>query len=221
MEKGLRMKVILLVSVFIFTGCQSSKKIIEFYKSYDKETRSSRVITLNNDYTFDYKHEVGLISSHSKGVWSLQNDSLLVKSNETYKNGFIEVKLDDNTDTKDSIVITVLSKEYQIPIASAIVIIDSLDIYLVTDEMGRVVVASNLFSNFTLSFLGNNYTFTSKDKINTDVNVFLVEENLSKTYFDDEKWIKKGNKITTSDGTVFKLKKCIKKKNIPSQKPTD
>jgi len=193
----------------LIVGCSSLKNadtVIKSYSCYSKATNTMRRLVLNNDHSFKYEHNAGLASSKSIGTWSLEEDNIILKSDESYKSGFLTTKPSKSKTSKDSISIKI-TEEYDIPISDLLVAFDSSNNYSLTNESGIVKFGKQGFTQIRIIFLGTEYVKRFPKIVENDITINLVVEDISKVYFENEIWKRKGNKLINPQGTVFKIER--------------
>ena len=192
--------IIYLITLVLVFSCKAQKntqeKIIGAYKT--KTEGVSGEIILNKDSSFTYQYSAGLINTKSKGTWKLMDKAIVLKSSKEYMTNQIKVK--EYMD-KGKIVITDSEKN---PIMGAYVVLNNHQNALETDDKGFVNIGKNgNLESFEVHYLGETYKYIiTKDEANSyDVTIYLAD--LSKTYFDNQKFKIKNKSLISNKGMKF------------------
>lgn len=78
--------------VLFLYGCKSTKteQLSGFYEQ-KKVGKPFRQIQLYKDRTFDYHHEYGLSFAKSKGIWTVEDDKIVLNTFEDYLTDFFDI----------------------------------------------------------------------------------------------------------------------------------
>lgn len=78
--------------VLVLYGCKSTKteQLSGFYEQ-KKVDKPFRQIQLYKDGTFDYHHEYGMSSAKSKGIWTVEDDKIVLNTFEDYLTDFFDI----------------------------------------------------------------------------------------------------------------------------------
>lgn len=78
--------------VLFLYGCKSTKteQLSGFYEQ-KKVGKPFRQIQLYKDGTFDYHHEYGMSSAKSKGIWTVEDDKIILNTFEDYLTDFFDI----------------------------------------------------------------------------------------------------------------------------------
>ena len=196
-----------LFAILLLFGCSSSNFLYDettIFKYSNKEFGASGELILKSDNTFEYNSSVGLLVQESKGKWIKQaGNNILIISDSTYKSGFIKVRVLANKALTNKKTIKVIDNKYHEPVAKIEVLIGNQE-RLVTNEYGIATTSINEFNTLTLGALGGNYSWSFQKTPRKDIEICLVEKDLSKKYFEKEVWSRRGRKLISPDGMVYK-----------------
>ncbi len=176
------------------------------YSYIDKTAGADGQLILNPDNTFNYSLSIGLINQKSKGSWSNDKDSIILKSDLFYKNDYVVHEIRNNYKINDSIIIKLYFKDYDnTPVPLALVSIGENKTSF-TDEKGIAVFHKENIQLIKIKYF-EEYELELNNNPSGDIDIYLSEKSLSKVYFDNEVWKKDGENIFSSQGVEYKLKK--------------
>jgi hypothetical protein len=196
---------ILIIFFFILFSCSSLKKA-EIKGVYKYKSQISQGTLSISDSVFEYKYEAPLVNYSSKGTWSFSKNYLLLKSYDSYKSDYIEVK--EKITEIGYIEVVDMNKD---PISNVNITINGKSKYS-TDDNGRVYLKSKENpKNIQINYIGlsekNNSYPIKYDKSNTFVVVIFQKDDLKKYFNFDKIKINKGNVII--DKQIFIKKQVI------------
>ncbi|MGV7106197.1 hypothetical protein [Flavobacterium sp. U410] len=191
-KNNLKLALYLLTGTFFSCGSLTKDDVYGNYEYNSKISKGSLV--LSKDY-FEYSYEAPMESYESKGNWSFNNNRLLLKSYENYKNNFIIVEevLDENKR------FVRLIDDTDAPIIGATVIINS-DLIFQTNEFGEINLKDNKINNILkievelIDLLKEDRVYIPNDKISKSFIIKDIPKDYKKVFFNDSMRIDK-NKV--------------------------
>lgn len=192
--------IIYLITLALVFSCKAQKNTQEkFIGTYKTKTEGvSGEIVLNKDSSFTYQYSAGLINTKSKGTWKLMDKAIVLKSSKEYMTNQIKVK--EYMD-KGKIVITDSEKN---PIVGAYVVLGNNQSSLETNNSGFVEIGKNAnIESFEIHYLGETYKYKIKNNNANSYDVTIYLADLSKTYFDNQKFKVKNKSLISNEGMKF------------------
>lgn len=192
--------IIYLITLALVFSCKAQKntqeKIIGTYKTITEGV--SGEIILNKDTSFTYQYSTGLINTKSKGTWKLKDKTIVLKSSKEYLSNQIKVK--EYMD-KGKIVITDSEKN---PIVGAYVVLGDDQSGLETNDSGFVDIDKSAnIESFEIHYLGETYKYKTTNNNTNSYDVTIYLDDLSKIYFDNQKFKIKNKSLISNEGMKF------------------
>jgi hypothetical protein len=200
------MKTKILIVLLLFLGsCNFFYRQHTFEKNYvyaNKELSTQGILKINLDNTFTYSYVAGLLQQTSEGTYTMKGDSVILNSFEAYKTGFIKHTKPYESDLTE---IRMIGKDNE-PIALADITLDGKYI-AVTNENGVATFNENVteFTNIDVNYLGEIYSIPFEKKQKSSLILTMSINDITKAFFENAIWIKKGNKLINDNEQVYKL----------------
>jgi hypothetical protein len=178
--------------------------------------RANARISLKKDSTFIYNYQFDLAGAEVKGTWKTDPNGYIIFNSDKRppEDSIIVNELIINNNDNKKFTVTDLQNE---PLGgAAITFDDKKDFGIVMNEEGEGFVSNNVdFNQFTVYYLGYNYTYKVINKESTLFKVQIYYPSPADAYyiyFINEKWQLKGNKLID-----LKPEKKIKYKKVPDE----
>ncbi|WP_046759289.1 hypothetical protein [Kordia jejudonensis] len=194
-------KIIYIITLTFIFSCKIQSniggKVLGIYETKKKGVFGR--IMINKDSSFVYQYNVGLIKTESKGNWKLENnDILILQSSAEYLTNQIQVK-----EYIGNSEIIIRDAENN-PIQGVFVIFENDQKALETDEKG--IIRINNYQNikkFDIHYLGETYNYQILNQETNSYKVILYLSDLSKTYFNRQKFKLKNKSLVDVKGLKF------------------
>lgn len=201
----------LLFFAFLFVNCNSTKPLnssILYYEYKNEELGGNREIVLNTkNRVFSYV-DLGPLNTKSEGKYSVKENTIVFDSDSLYRNGYIDVRILDGFSQEGMITINVLFGDFDNAPVKLAVVSNGNEQYLSTNKDGLVAFGKDSFnSTIAVDFLNGPYEWEFESKPKGDIEVILFEDDISKRFFNQEKWEKKKDKIISPNGIIYHIRK--------------
>ena len=194
----------LFFTIVVITSCLAQKlngeKIFGKYQS--KKGEPFTQLTLNKDNTFKYRQVGGLYDSKSEGTWELKNKKIVLTSDSTFKSGIIFSQEKMISDSKTKIII--FDDEDNHLAIAGVTVNNQKSIGWNTDDNGVVLIPRKDVSQISVYYLGEEYSYLVKDIGVNEITLKIRVNELSKTYFENEIFILKRDRLINEYKQVLK-----------------
>ncbi len=161
-------------------------------------------IVLEKNNRFSFRNVIGLIDTKSKGDWILKENKIILNSDSTYLKNKIfvdEVKAENEPYFK-------IHYPYKLAAYGAYVIFNNNkeEFGYSIDDNGTINLPKELkATNFKIYNLGIEFNYEVLSGNSFEVTIY--SDDLSKTYFENEEFIVKRNKLISEERTIFVKRK--------------
>ncbi|WP_415374106.1 hypothetical protein [Patiriisocius sp. Uisw_017] len=195
------MKKTILILFIILTSCSSSRieqvSLEGRYKAKVEEGLIEIVLEKNNRFSF--RNVIGLIDSKSKGDWILKENKIILNSDSTYLKNKIFV---DEIKTESEPYFKIHYPDKLAAFGAYIIFNNKKEFGYAINESGTINLPKELkTSNFKINNLGIDFFYEVLSGNSFDVTIYF--DDLGKTYFENEEFVLKRNKLISEEKTVF------------------
>lgn len=199
----------ILISLFIFVlSCKTSPELyVHGTYEYKSDIAFGKLI-LFEDGTFNHSYDIPLASYESKGRWRKQNKSIILTSEESYKNDYMIVS--EKTGQNESYI--QILDEYNNPVDSIFISINGKQKYYTTDSNGKINLSSQNekeIKSITVDWLflsTKHNVYYVKSKESNQFIIKIIPKNFMKKYYDDSRFKVRKNKIIMNKQVYTKIK---------------
>jgi hypothetical protein len=195
------LKKTILILFIILTSCSSSRieqvSLEGRYKAKVEEGLIEIVLEKNNRFSF--RNVIGLIDSKSKGDWILKENKIILNSDSTYLKNKIFV---DEIKTESEPYFKIHYPDKLAAFGAYIIFNNKKEFGYAINESGTINLPKELkTSNFKINNLGIDFFYEVLSGNSFDVTIYF--DDLGKTYFENEEFVLKRNKLISEEKTVF------------------
>lgn len=195
------MKKNIVILFTILASCSSSRiRQVSLEGRYKAKVEEGLIeIILEENNRFSFRNVIGLIDSKSKGDWNLKENKIILNSDSTYLKNKIfvnEIKSESNPYFK------INYPDKIAPFGAYIIFNDSEELGYQIDDTGIINLPRGLkVSSFKIYDVGKEYFYKVISENSFEVIIYF--DDLGKTYFENEEFVLKKNKLISKEKTVF------------------
>ena len=190
----------------LFLTCKSTFNI-ENNNTYINEGKGyiTKVRLLKNG-EFEYYFKAELSEQISKGNWKKFSDTIILNSFDYFKTGIVGVEESQNKSGDESkITISDLNGDFLID--AGITINEISNIGWKIGNFGFAIIPKQKINSITIYYLGREYKYNVLNPESNHFNFKIRIDDLSYEFFENEKWLLKGNLLISPANEILKLKK--------------
>ncbi|MEO1485425.1 MAG: hypothetical protein AAFU57_06750 [Bacteroidota bacterium] len=189
-----------IISVFLLVSCSVVKNDISYYQGKYQSRLGFIELNLQKD-KFSYLQKGSLYTSISKGVWSLENGFIVLKSKDEFKTNLIEVKEFKDTNSRS---LKVMLHEDMRPLEGANIIFNNnKNQVFTTNSSGILKIDEEIeISSILVIFIGD-YMYNPNNG-HGSYEIIVYPDVLSKTYFKRQQVKVKPKGLILNDTKLYK-----------------